>query len=397
MASKWRNLIERISALAAERPFIRELLIFTVFVLLTSLMIWPWVIHLRDACADTGDPYLHSWVMWWDFHQTFHDPLHLFNGTIFYPLPDTLAFTENDYGIALLFFPLYAIGLTPLTVNSIATFLGFAFSGYGAFRLTRTLTASNTAAWIAGIVFAFIPYRLHVLSQLTYVFSGWMPLLLEALVLFARVRSRKRAAWLGVAFTMNALSSLTWMSLSLVPLTITALLLIVNHRLWRDRDFWFRGAAAAVASMVVLFPFLLPYFQVSRRYGFSWGPEIVARNSPTAFNWLVAEDRLSLWKGLGSHLNTSGARLFTGLTAPLLALCALFGRRAQDERWSRVSRLLLLFDAAAIGAALSSHQRRVNIHSKARERDKRPLAANTDSASTARRHGGCAHVLPGYS
>ena len=54
------------------------------------------------------------------------------------------------------------------------SFFGFAFCGYGAFRLTRTLTGSYTAAWAAGVVFAFIPYRFHVLSQITYVFAGWI-------------------------------------------------------------------------------------------------------------------------------------------------------------------------------------------------------------------------------
>ena len=70
---------------------------------------------------------------WWDYHQTFTAPLHLFDANIFYPLPQTLAFSENDYGISLLFFPLFALGLQPLTVNSVATFLGFAFCGYAPF------------------------------------------------------------------------------------------------------------------------------------------------------------------------------------------------------------------------------------------------------------------------
>jgi hypothetical protein len=278
---RWRRTL----AWAREKPFVRELLILAGFVILTSIMTWPWVIHLRNACSDPGDPYLHSWVMWWDYHQTFTDPLRLFQANIFYPLPYTLAFTEHDYGIAILFFPLYAIGLRPLTVISIASFLGFAFSGYGAFRLTRTLTGSAGAAWIAGIAFAFAPFRFQVLAQITYVFAGWIPLLLEALVLFARNRSWKRATWLSVAFTMNGLTCLTWMFLSLVPLIFSALVLVISLSLWRDRKFWIRGAAAAVLSFLLLFPFLLPYLRVAKLYGFTWGPELVTKNSPTIWNF----------------------------------------------------------------------------------------------------------------
>src|SRR5206468_11772254 len=53
----------------------RELLVFAAFLGLTAVMTWPWVTHLRDAVSDPGDPYISSWVMYWDFHQTFHDPL----------------------------------------------------------------------------------------------------------------------------------------------------------------------------------------------------------------------------------------------------------------------------------------------------------------------------------
>src|SRR5947209_9011887 len=354
-ASRLRPHLSRL----VSRRFTRELLILFAFTALTALMTWPWAAHLLNACADPGDPYLHSWVMWWDYHQTFHNPLHLFDGNIFYPLRWTLAFTEDDYGIALLFFPLYALGLRPLTVNSVATFFGFAFCGYGAFRLTRTLTGSNTAAWAAGVTFAFIPYRFHVLSQITYVFAGWMPLLLEALVLFARERTWKRAAWLGVAFTMNALSSLTWMTLSLVPLVLSALVLIVSHRLWRDRAFWVRGAAAAAASLVVLLPFLLPYLYVSRLYNFSWPREVVENNSPTAWRWLVAEYRTRVWNGFGEDIPGPGARFFPGLLPLLLALASVIvvgpfrrraGAAAEEAEGARSSKWVAPLDALAVAA-----------------------------------------------
>ncbi|HEU5237267.1 MAG TPA: hypothetical protein VFU37_09015, partial [Pyrinomonadaceae bacterium] len=314
------RIIQRLASL----KFVRETVNFAGFVVVTAVMTWPWVRQLRDACADPGDPYLVSWILWWDYHQTFTAPLHLFDANIFYPLKQTLAFSENDYGISLLFFPLFALGFQPLTVNSVATFLSFAFCGYGAFRLTRTLTDSTGAAWVSGFVFAFIPYRFHLLSQLHYVFSGWLPLTFEAIVLFARERSPRRAAWLGIAFTMNALTCLSWFVLSLVPLVLSLVFLIIRYRLLSDRKFWIRGSLAAAASMLALLPFLWPYLHVSKAYGFNWGPEALARNSPSVTRWLVAEYRNVLWKGFGDNFSGYGPKLFTGLLTPLLALAAIF-------------------------------------------------------------------------
>src|SRR5215204_3209361 len=145
---------------------LHELLVVAAFCAFTALLTWPYVNYLRDVVVDKGDPYLVSWILWWDFHQTFANPLHLFDANVFYPYRYTLAFSEHCYGIALLGFPLFALGLRPLTVHAIELFLGFALCGYGAFRLARTLTGSEAVGWIAGIIFAFVPFRFHVMSQL---------------------------------------------------------------------------------------------------------------------------------------------------------------------------------------------------------------------------------------
>src|ERR1044072_3142611 len=81
------------------RPVIRQILIFLGFLSLSILMTWPWVLHLRDASAGKGDPYAIAYYMWWDYHQTFHDPLNLFHSTVLYPYKYTLAFTESAYGV----------------------------------------------------------------------------------------------------------------------------------------------------------------------------------------------------------------------------------------------------------------------------------------------------------
>ena len=305
------------------RP-LRELLVVLAFCLLTALLTWPFVTRLRDAVVDPGDPYLISWIMWWDYHQTFRDPLSLFHSNTFYPLRYTLAFSEHCYGLALLFFPLFALGFRPLTIHAVAEFFAFALSGYGAFRLARTLTGSQGVAWVAGIIFAFVPFRFHLMSQAMYLFSAWIPLVFEALVLFARVRSRRRAAWLGASFFMLGLTTVSWFALALVPLGLAAALLATRHGLWRERDFWWRGAAAVGLAALALAPFMYPYYLVSKLYNFKRSVEEVKRNSAWPIHWLSVERRNKLWSGMGSTLPDGGAhKLFPGLLPLLFSLAAL--------------------------------------------------------------------------
>jgi hypothetical protein len=302
----------------------REVLIFLAFCFFTALLTWPYVTRLRDAVVDPGDPYLISWVLWWDYHQTFTDPLHLFHANLFYPLRYTLAFSEHSYGIALLFFPLFALGARPLTVHAVAMFFGFATCGYAAFRLGRTLTGSNGVGWIAGIIFAFVPFRFGMMSHLAYLFSMWIPLLFEALVLFARERSKRRTVWLGVAFFMSGLTTISWFTLSLVPFVVSAAILLTRYGSWRDRVFWRRGAVALGLASLALLPFMLPYYIAAKLYNFKRSIDEVKSWSAWPIHWLAADGRNKLWRGMGDNIPDSAKfKLFPGALPILLSLAAL--------------------------------------------------------------------------
>ncbi len=296
---------------------------FLAFLGLTAVMTWPWVLHLRDHCSDTGDPYLVSWTLWWDFHQTFHDPFHLFDGNVFFPMKYSLAFSEHNYGIAMLFFPFFPLGLRPLTAHGLAMLLGFAFSGYGAFRLARTLTGSTGAAWVAGIAFAFVPYRFGQMPHLPYMFCGWIPILLEALVLFVRERTPKRAAWLGAAFFLNGLSVIHWMVLTLIPLAATSFALGFRNGAVRDREGLKRGALALGIAGFALLPFLVPYQRAAKLYGFTRHAGDAMHYSAMPKHWLSMDPLNRTWRGFAENPWPVERLLFPGLLLLLLPLAAV--------------------------------------------------------------------------
>ena len=312
-------------SLRDQRPWTREFIIFGLFVLLTLVMTWPWVTHLRDATTDPGDPYLNSWILWWDYHQTFHNPLHLFDGNIYFPYRYSLAFSEHNYGIALLCFPLFAAGLRPLTVNGIATLLGFAFSGYGMFRLARTITGCTGPAILAGLTFAFAPYRFEQIFHLNYLFAGWIPVLLEALLLFTRTRSRKAAVWLGVAFLMNGLTCVHWFVLTLIPLALSAAFLLFHYRAWRDLAYWKRAIPAVCAAGLALLPFFVPYKRAGELYGFVRSAEDALIYSATYSDWLVGSFLNKMWSTLHASARKGERALFPGVVPVAIATFALVG------------------------------------------------------------------------
>ena len=86
---------------------------------------------LDDAMTDIWDAKLNAWILQWDFHQTFHDPLQLFELNFFYPARDVLAFSENLWGVSLFGFPLLAAGASPLANYNVLLLLGMFLSALG--------------------------------------------------------------------------------------------------------------------------------------------------------------------------------------------------------------------------------------------------------------------------
>ncbi|HVT46133.1 MAG TPA: hypothetical protein VMT00_17285 [Thermoanaerobaculia bacterium] len=159
----------------ARRSATRELAVVVLFAILTLAMTWPLAIGMSSAVAFPADPYINVWILDWVWHAARTSPLQLFHANIFHPLSWTLAFSENLIGIALLLFPLRAIGVEPLLAHNVALILGFIFTSWGAYLLGRILTGSTGAGIVAGIFFAFLPWRFTHLSHLQHMWPAGCP------------------------------------------------------------------------------------------------------------------------------------------------------------------------------------------------------------------------------
>ena len=142
-------------------------------------------------------------------------------------------------GIDLFVLPFHIAGAKPLVVYNLAMLLGFAFSGYGAWVLARMITGNSIAAFAGGIFAAFVSFKFDHLSHVQVVWTGWLPLLLAALLAYWRHADMKHALLLGAAFVMNGLTNIYWLAFGATALGITIVfLLIVSEK--RDATFWRR-------------------------------------------------------------------------------------------------------------------------------------------------------------
>src|SRR5215470_11262387 len=129
-------------------------------------MTYPQAFHLSDRVHDDGDPLLNAWALAWVAHQLPRAPAHIFDANIFYPERRTLAYSETVLAPGIVAAPLFWFGLPPIVVYNLVLLSGFVVSGVGMALLVRSLTGSGAAGLLAGVAFAFLPYRFDHLPHL---------------------------------------------------------------------------------------------------------------------------------------------------------------------------------------------------------------------------------------
>ncbi|MFJ8687304.1 hypothetical protein [Micromonospora wenchangensis] len=138
--------------------------------LLAVVLTWP---TLRDPAStipqDTGDPTLQAWQVAWGGHALLTNPLQVWHSNTFYPEPYTYAYSDTLLGYA----PFGMIGDGPVAAvirYNLLYMLTHALALFGAYALARQVGAGRAGAAVAGVSFAYAPWKLaqaghlHVLS-----------------------------------------------------------------------------------------------------------------------------------------------------------------------------------------------------------------------------------------
>src|SRR5687767_11762092 len=142
------------------RALLRGAALILAFAAATVLITWPYARYLGSATIVGFDPYLQIWLSEWIQHALATDPLRLYEANIFYPFAQTLAYTDANVPGALLAVPLRVVTGDPILTNSLLVLATFVLAATGVYAMIHYLTGNRGAAFIAGIAYAFLPYRM---------------------------------------------------------------------------------------------------------------------------------------------------------------------------------------------------------------------------------------------
>lgn len=334
----------------------RTPLALAAYALLAVASFWPQLAHAWDAVAYVGDGVESVYLVAWNVHQFFRDPLRLFDANVFYPSRHALAFTDHRLLPSLLVAPVVWATGNPVLATNVAVLLACLLAAYAARRLALALGVSEAAAFAAGALYAFHTYEINEASRLNILFHGFLPLALEACVRYLRSGERVLAWRSAGLLLLQGLSSnyhLLYGALLIGLVVLLALLLSPRTSLSRLPAL----AGAGVVAALLFLPVAWPYLAVARSHGY-------ARPLPVSMGiehyWSTISTNL-VYGELGAEIRTQQrGPHFTGFLPVLLAALSLggffLGRRPDDgellpaRAWVPLAALLfLLFALFSLG------------------------------------------------
>jgi hypothetical protein len=321
--------------------------VIATVVMTLPLMNW----EALGTATYSGDARLMAWTVAWNSHAWLNG-LRVLDANIYYPASAALTYTDPMIGVALFGLPIYALTRNAAITHNVLFIMAFLLNATAMYLLAVRVTRDATAAFVAGLIYAFSFYMmLHGHGHLSLIWVWLLPLSFVMLERWVEHPTMWRAAAWGVLVVLQILAS--WY-LAVITVVATAVVVGWYHvALVRDR-WWTRGAQVTLvagAGAAIVWPFAAPYRYslgtpaLSEVRGFSadWASYLVPPlNTATGRWWATYID--SDLRGIWGELT-----MFVGYLAMAMAIAGVAFVVVRGE-WRRRGVYILL---AVAGLALS--------------------------------------------
>ena len=95
--------------------------VFGLYTIVTFFFLWPLPLHMSDSVINTGDPLFYAWNLMHNVQSALQGFNGLLDTPIYYPTPNTLAFSDTLFAQSLLAFPIILVTNNPILAENLST------------------------------------------------------------------------------------------------------------------------------------------------------------------------------------------------------------------------------------------------------------------------------------
>jgi hypothetical protein len=219
-----------------------HVLVLAGYALLTLVMTYPLGLRISSHLAGSGDDmWLFQWDNWWLRKALVEGLDPYFTTLLFHPQGVSLVYHNFSWLNTTIWLVLEPLVGRIAAYN--ATFLlTFIISGYATYTLVSYVTDSRTAAFIAGLVFAFSPYHLSHFNHPNLISVQWLPFCMLFLI-----RTVRQGRWRDVLLCVLSLVLTGLSRWQLLIFAAVLMALYLGYSLLFERDRWNRRTVLALA------------------------------------------------------------------------------------------------------------------------------------------------------
>jgi hypothetical protein len=292
------------------------------------LMTWPLARKAGDhilAAIYHWDAYTNMMIMGSRVDAVLgRGPLSLYDNYFHAPLPHSIAFNENHFGLSLIFAPLYLITDNPLWAYNLTLLTSMALSVFFTYLLVRRLTGNGHVGILAGVAFAFSPYVMFELGRIQLVATQWIPACFLMLHRAIEERRLRDVAGFWLCYLLQ-LGTCLYYAMFLIPLLgLVAAVLLFRQR--PPRKVYLEFAAVGAVAGVIALAMVYPYFTMRETFALERSVSFASSyDGKLDFFSNVHETNLTL-TGMHHHSEQRGAHeeiAFPGFTVLAMLLLSL--------------------------------------------------------------------------
>ncbi|MCA1669453.1 MAG: hypothetical protein LC793_19085 [Thermomicrobia bacterium] len=249
---------------------------------------------------------------------------------MFAPNLRSLAFSELLLPQAIMAWPIWLVSHDALLAANLTLLATYPLCAIAMYALCRGLGAVRGAAFIAGLAFAFAPFRMDNNAHLQVLSMQWMPLAILAVIRFMQRPTRWRFVAVTATVALSALSSVYYTMMFGTALIVFLIVEAIRQR----RLFFSRRAVALLAALAIGAAIVgaidVPYLTVRHEYNIVRTLDEAYDDSAHKASYFTVTPGSMVWSHILPTSGSEHAALFPG--AALLVFAAA-GLRCVRRPW----------------------------------------------------------------
>jgi hypothetical protein len=291
--------------------------------LATGFVTWPHAQRFTSHVVAHIDPLFSMWRLAWFAHATATGE-HLLHANIFYPEPYTLLLSDAMFLEGAIAAPAIWAGIALPAVYNMMLLVGIVSSGIAIYWLATLLGISRLGGAVAAVIFSLAPYRIEHVMHLELQWAAPAILAFGALYRALFAPRWRHGVLLGVAVTLQFLSSIYY-GVFLVPL-LAVLAAAALPRVPDPRRTIRVGLLALAICVALTAPVVKIYMDQRLRIG-ERAQEEITSYSATPLSYLASPKENAVYGWTADRFGAGEKRLFPGAAALVLAVLGLFSHR----------------------------------------------------------------------